>query len=155
MVTTSITGVSGSVTASKATAATSQTSVSGFANNTTTDENLTISGVLPTTQTTTQFTFADVTVPKAATATTVATGELGTDADGAAVVTAIGSSTTTALTGLGTSTTAEVLKSNTTMSLSNQTISLTAVATSGTGKVQVATGIKSATATNGNVAWAD
>jgi len=59
MVTTTITGVNGSVTASKATAATSQTSVSGFAANSTTnaifkgwtvsDENLTISGVLPTT----------------------------------------------------------------------------------------------------------
>lgn len=164
MDTITITGVSGSVTASKATAATSQTSVSGFAANSTTnaifkgwtvsDENLTISGVLPTTQTTTQFTFADVTVPKAASSTTVAVGTLSTAGTGDAVVTAINSSSTAALIDLGTSTTAEVLGSATTFKLSsNQTISLTAVATSGTGKVQVATGINSAAATGGNVAW--
>jgi len=95
-----------------------------------------------------------VTVPKAASSTTVAVGTLATTGTGDAVVTAINSSSTAALTDLGTSTTAEVLKSTTTFKLSsNQTISLTAVTTSGTGKVQVATGIASATATDGNVAW--
>ena len=118
LATTTVTGVSGSTTASKATAATSQTTAdgTGTASSTNTDwlkgvsvSNglLTIGAATMDTQTTTQFTFADVTVPTAAaSATTVATGSVTTSGSGADVVTdvAVGD-TIAAITGLGTAST--------------------------------------------------
>lgn len=166
LVTTTVTGVSGSTSASKATAATSQTTAtgSGTASSSNTDwlkgvsvsnENLTFNAVTPDTQTTTQFTFADVTVPKAAaTATTVATGATSTTGTGDAVVTGvtIGSSAT-AITGLGNPDTDTVIGSNATFTVTQPTITLASNTASATGRVSVATGISSATATNGAVAW--
>ena len=95
----------------------------------------------------TAVTISDKTVAKvAASATTVATGATSTTGTGDAVVTGvtIGSSGT-ALTGLGTPTTATVL---TGVKVTTQpTITLATDSSSGTGKVQVATGISSATST--------
>lgn len=121
LATTTVTGVSGSTTASKATAATSQTTAdgSGTASSTNTDwlKGVSVSnGVLNIgaatmdTQTTTQFTFADVTVPTAAvSATTVATGSVTTSGSGADVVTdvAVGD-TISAITALGTASTTNI-----------------------------------------------
>ena len=164
LVTTTVTGVSGSTSASKATAATSQTTAkgTGTSSSTNTDwlkgvsvanEVLTIGAATMDTQTTTQFTFSNVTVPIAASsATTVATGATSTNGTGAAVVTGvtIGSSAS-AITALGTPTTSNCL---TGVKVTTQpTISLAANAGSATGRVQVATGISSATATGGAVAW--
>ena len=164
LVTTSITGVSGSTTASKATAATSQTTAdgTGTASTTNTDwlkgvsvsnETLVIGAATMDTQTTTQFTFADVTVPTAASsATTVATGSATTSGTGAAVVTSITiGNTGAAITALGTPTTANAL---TGVKVTAQpSVSLSTNASTGTGRVQVATGISSASATDGAVAW--
>lgn len=151
LVTTSVTGVqSGTTTASKATAATSQTTAdgSGTASTTNTDwlkgvsvsnETLTIGAATMDTQTTTQFTFSDVTVPiKNSTATTVATGATSTTGTGDAVVTGvtIGSSGT-ALTGLGTASTDTVLGTGSSFSVTQPTITLS---TGSTGDITVATG---------------
>lgn len=100
LATTTVTGVSSTTTtASKATAATSQTTAdgNGTSSSTNTDwlkgvsvssEILTIGAATMDTQTTTQFTFADVTVPvKNSSATTVATGALTTSGSGASVMT--------------------------------------------------------------------
>lgn len=164
MVTTTVTGVSGSTSASKATAATSQTTAkgTGTSSSTNTDwlkgvsvanEVLTIGAATMDTQTTTQFTFSNVTVPVAASsATTVATGATSTTGTGDAVVTGvtIGSSAT-AITALGTPTTSNCL---TGVKVTTQpTISLAANASSATGRVQVAIGISSASATGGSVAF--
>lgn len=107
LVTTTVTGVSGSTSASKATAATSQTTADGTTTShqgtsqspnatyneyalgdvSVSNEVLSIKGLTLDTQTTTQFTFSDVTVPKAATsATTVATGALSSTGSGATLV---------------------------------------------------------------------
>ena len=153
--TTSITGVSGSTTASKATAATSQTTATGAGTSSTTNtdwlkgvsvtnETLILGAATMNTQTTTQFTFGDVTVPKAATATTVATGAVAdSDTNGASVVTAAGNGTTaSALTGLGTASTASVVGTAATFTNTQPTITL---ASGTTGDVTVATGIGAAT----------
>ena len=141
LTTTSVTGVNGSVTASKATAATNQTTVNGSTNSTdnsdfladvsVSNETLVLGAKKLTTQTTTQFTFSDVTVPKAATsATTVATGAVSetsvTSNVGATIVTAAGNGTTaSALTGLGSPTTANVIGASSTFTITQPTITLT------------------------------
>lgn len=164
LVTTTVTGVSGSTTASKAAAATSQTTAdgTGTSSSTNTDwlkgvsvanEVLIIGAATMDTQTTTQFTFSDVTVPIAASsATTVATGATSTTGTGDAVVTGVSiGSYASAITGLGTPSTATAL---TGVKVTNQpTISVGTNSSSGTGKVQVVTGISSATATNGAVSF--
>lgn len=155
LATTTITGVSGSTTASKATAATSQTTAdgSGTASSTNTDwlKGVSVSnGVLNIgaatmdTQTTTQFTFSDVTVPTAAaSATTVATGSTTSGGSGASIVTdvAVGD-TITALTGLGTASTDTVLGTASTFNVTDPTITVTPSTTN----------IK-ATASGANTAW--
>lgn len=107
LVTTTVTGVSGSTSASKATAATSQTTADGTTTSSSTNtdilkgasvsnEILTLGACTLDTQTTTQFTFSDVTVPKAATsATTVATGALSSTGSGATLVKSFSTSTKT------------------------------------------------------------
>lgn len=165
LVTASVTGVQATTTtASKATAATSQTTANGSGTASTantdwlkgasvTNEVLIIGAATMNTQTTTQFTFNDVTVPiKDAAATTVATGATSTTGTGDAVVTGvtIGSSAA-AITALGTPTTSTVL---TGVKVTAQpTVNLASNTATATGRVQVATGISSATATGGNVAW--
>lgn len=107
----SVTGVQATTTtASKATAGTSQTTLknTSTASTTNTDwlkgvsvanETLTIGAAVPDTQTTTQFTFADVTVPiKNASATTVATGALADSGTGADVMTATSTGSTSVAT---------------------------------------------------------
>ncbi len=165
LVVTTVTGVQASTTtASKATQGTSQTTAdgTGTASSTNTDwlkgvsvsnEILTIGAATMDTQTTTQFTFADVTVPiKDASATTVATGGTSTTGTGDAVVTGvtIGSSAS-AITALGTPSTETVLKG--VKMTAQPTIALATESSSATGRVQVATGISSATASGGDVAW--
>lgn len=106
LVTTSITGVSGSTSASKATEAASQTTADGTTTShqgttaspqatynqyilgdvSVSNETLSIKGITLDTQTTTQFTFSNVTVPTAASATTVATGAISENGTGGAVV---------------------------------------------------------------------
>lgn len=166
LVTTTVTGVNGSTVASKATAGTSQTTAdgTGTASSTNTDwlkgvsvtnETLIIGAATMDTQTTTQYTFADVTVPVAASsATTVATGATSTTGTGDAVVTGvtIGSSAS-AITGLGTASTDTVIGTASTFTVTQPTISLGTNASTATGRVQVATGISSATATGGAVDW--
>lgn len=163
--TSTVTGVTGSTTASKATADTAQTTAngSGTASQANTDwlkgvsvsnETLVIGAATMDTQTTTQFTFADVTVPVAdASATTVATGTTSTSGSGDAIVTGVTvGDSAAAITALGTASTDTVLGSASSFTVTQPTISLDTGA-SGTGKVQVATGISSATATNGAVAF--
>ena len=117
LATTTVIGVgSTTTTASKATADTSQTTAdgTGTASNTNTDwlkgvsvtsEILTIGAATMDTQTTTQYTFSDVTVPiKNNSSTTVATGSLTTSGSGANVMTSTTPSTTKVAT-KGTSTT--------------------------------------------------
>ena len=178
---TSVTGVSGSVsvtgvqstttTASKATAAASQTTATGgyTASATNTDwlmgatvqnEVLSFGAATLNTQTTTQFTFADVTVPIkatsattvpkaagsattvpiAATATTVATGALSTSGTGATVATG-SSGTITAVTGYPNVTTDDVLGADTTFDVTQPTItpSLSSVITAVSGGTTTAT----------------
>ena len=146
LVRTTITGVSGSTTASKVTTGT-QTTLSGAstASSANTDwlkgvsydsttEALIIGAATFTTQTTTQVTGnTDVTVPKAATSSTyVATGAVTGSGDGSTVMTGLGTATTaSAITGLGTFTAPSV----------------SLAAGTGTGSYTVATGITSATTT--------
>lgn len=151
LVTTTVTGVQASTTtASKATAATSQTTASGSgtASSTNTDwlkgvsvanEILTIGAATMDTQTTTQFTFADVTVPiKAASATTVATGATSESGTGDAVVTGVTvGSSASALTGLGTPSTDTVIGTGSTFTVTQPTITL---ATGSSGDITIATG---------------
>lgn len=166
LVTTTITGVSGSTSASKATAATSQTTATGAGTSSSTNtdwlkgvsvanETLTIGAATLNTQTTTQFTFSNVTVPvAAASATTVATGSTSASGTGAAVVTGvtIGESAS-AITGLGTPSTKNAIGASSTFTITQPTVSLGTNSSSATGRVQVATGISSASATGGSVAW--
>ena len=173
LVTTSITGVSGSVKASKATKGTSQTTTNGQGTSSTTntdwlkgvsvsDEILTIGAATFNTQETTQFTFADVDVPKAASAaTTVATGAVAaSDTNGASIVTAVATGTTAAaLTALGTPTTKSAIGANSTFTITQPTIALATGATAGTGVVSVATDVNvtngyiAATASGANTEW--
>lgn len=167
LVTTTVTGVqSNTTTASKATAATSQTTAtgSGTASSTNTDwlkgvsvsnETLVIGAATMNTQTTTQFTFSNVTVPiKNSSATTVATGSTSSSGTGDAVVTGVTvGDSASAITGLGTASTANVIGASSTFTITQPTVALSSNSSTATGRVQVATGISSATATNGNVAW--
>lgn len=158
LTTTSVTGVqSSTTTASKATAATSQTTVSGLAASTSnadllancsvSDETLVIGAKKLNTQTTTQFTFADVTVPiKNASATTVATGAAATGSSGATIVTGVAAgSTASALTGLGDASTASVIGNSATLTNTQPTISMALADASATGKVGVITGVSAST----------
>lgn len=138
LATTTITGVSGSVTASKVSAGTSQTTAKGTGTaSTSTDawlkgwgvsgEVLTLSGVTMDTQTTTQINIdtPSVTVPKAATsATRVATGALDTnDSNGSAIATGVTISgtgyTASALTSLGTKNTSKGLNDSTSITVTH------------------------------------
>ena len=142
---TSVTGVqSSTTTASKATAGTSQTTVSGFSTSTSNDdflrgisvsnETLIFGAASPNSQTTTQFTFTDVTVPiKAASATTVATGSTTSSGTGATVATG-SSGTINAVTGYASPTTDTVLGTASTFAVTNPTIT---VSTSGSTGPQV------------------
>lgn len=158
LTTTSVTGVqSSTTTASKATAATSQTTVSGLAASTSnadllancsvSDETLVIGAKKLNTQTTTQFTFADVTVPiKNTSATTVATGAAAAGSTGATIVTGVAAGTTAdALTGLGTASTASVIGNSATLTNTQPTISMALADASATGKVGVITGVSAST----------
>lgn len=172
LVTTSITGVNGSVKASKASKATSQTTTNGQGTSSTTntdwlkgvsvsEETLTIGAATFNTQQTTQFTFADVDVPKAASATTVATGAVAaSDTNGASIVTTVATGDTAdALTALGTPTTKSAIGTNSTFTITQPTIALATGATAGTGVVSVATDVNvttgyiGATASGANTAW--
>ena len=99
----------------------------------------------------TAVTISNKTVAKAGTAVTVATGAVAQDGTGDAVVTGITiGDSASAITGLGTPTTASCL---TGVKVTTQpTVALATGAAAGTGVVSVATGITSATATNGAVA---
>lgn len=148
LVTTSITGVSGSTTATKVTTGT-QTTATGDSSATAIDsdwlkgvtvtgETLTIGACVPVVQTTTQVTGnSSVTVPTAASAKTVATGSLAADGTGASVMTGLGTAVTaSAITSLGTFTA--------------PTVGLATGATAGTGVISVATGIDTASTTVNN-----
>ncbi len=182
----SIYGVqSSTTTASKATAATSQTTATGAgtATSTNTDwlkgisvanETLTIGAATMDTQTTTQFTFSNVTVPikntsqtafltdtasgtvlagpTIVTGITATSGDLSATASGADVAWN-SKDAVTAVTGYASPTTATVIGSSSTFTNTQPTVALATDTASGTGKVQVATGISSATATDGAVAW--
>lgn len=155
LATTTVTGVSGSTTASKATASTSQTTADGTGTASTTNTDwlkgvsvsngvLNIGAATMDTQTTTQFTFSDVTVPTAAaSATTVATGSTTDSGSGADIVTdvAVGN-TISAITSLGSPSTHSVLGSGSNIGFTNPTITVTPSTTN----------VK-ATASGGNVAW--
>lgn len=173
LATTSLIGVSGSTIASKATAAASQTTATGSttASSSNTDllkgvsvnnGTLTFGSATLATQTTTQQTFTDVTVPQAAAnATVVATGKTATtDANGDTIVTAASAGTSgSAVTSLGTASTDTVLGTASNFSVTQPTIALSTNATAGTGVVNVATGASAtktylgAAASGGNVAW--
>lgn len=155
----SVTGVqSTTTTASKATAGTSQTTATGAGTTSTTNtdwlkgvsvnnEELIIGAATLNTQSTTQYTFSDVTVPiKAASATTVATGSTVDSGDGASVVTSASSSGT-----------ASVIGASSTLSATGGQVSLVNSTTSG--DVEYLPGITAyteyltASASGGNVAW--
>ena len=155
LATTTITGVSGSTTASSATAATSQTTAKGtgtastdntnwLKNISVTDGVLTIGAASMDTQTTTQYTFTSVTVPKAASsATRVATGAVNTtDTQGASVVvSASASATGAAITAMGTISTDSVIGGDSTFTVTQPTITLAANTSTATGRVKVLTGL--------------
>lgn len=158
LTTTSIKGVAGSTTASKANAATSQTTATGSttasAVNTdilkgasVTNEVLSLGAATLNTQTTTQQTFSDVTVPIEAAATIVATGKVAaSDTNGDSVVTdTSASSSGSALTGLGTPSTDTVIGSDSTFTVTQPTINLQSNAQTGTGVISVATGVSGTT----------
>lgn len=179
LTTSSITGISGSTSASAAIAGTSQTTASGqatnaisaiglqddavAANNTNwiraarydaTNNMLIISDASMATQTTTQYTFESVTVPIAASATSVVTGLSSTSTNNLGpVVASISTNSNSALTGLGTPSTDSVFGADTTFSAT------TTNAISNSGAAQVVTNASkttkymSASATGGNVAW--
>lgn len=183
---TAIYGVqSSTTTASKATAATSQTTATGAGTSSSTNtdwlkgvsvsnETLTIGAATLNTQTTTQHTFSDVTVPKKNTSTTNFLASIGTTQPSQGSYTTVVTGVTannfipiftasggnvawnskdavTAVTGYSSPGTATVIGSSSTFTNSQPTVTL---ATNDTlGDVQVVTGISSATATGGNVAW--
>ncbi len=175
LATTTVTGVSGSTTASKVTRA-SQTTSKGTGTASTlntewlkgvsvSDETLIIGAVTMDTQTTYSVSATtDVTVPvAAASATQVATGAVAaTDTHGATVVTsATNGTSTTALTGLGDPTTDSVIGAASTFTITQPTIALATGATAGTGVISVATDASGTTkyiggsASGANVAWKD
>lgn len=161
LVTTTVTGVSGSVTASKVSAGTDQTTAKGTGTaSTSTDawikgwsvsnELLTLGGVTMDTQTTTQVNIdtASVTVPKAASATRVATGALAdTDSNGATIATGVSTS--------GSGQTAKALVSLPAPTITQPTISLSTNNTGGTGQATVAanTQVAADRAANVAIAW--
>lgn len=177
LVTTSVTGVTSSTTtASKATVgtATSQTTATGGGTSSTTNtdwlkgvsvsnETLVIGAATLNTQTTSipNITFSDITVPvKASSATTVATGAVSNSGTGDAVVTdvAVGD-TFNAVTGYSSPTTANVIGTSSTFTITQPTVTLTANAGTGTGRITYVesatadtTNIK-ATASGANTAW--
>lgn len=161
LVTDSVTGVqAATTTASKAAAATTQTTATGSGNSSTTNtdwlkgvsvsnEILTIGAATMATQSTTQFTFSDVTVPiKDASATTIATGQISSGGSGASIATdvSVGSSV-------------DVIGSNATLSNTQPTITLAQNDSSAAGRVGVVTAVGATTtylkasAANGGVAW--
>lgn len=163
LATTTVTGVqSTTTTASKATAGTAQTTATGTGTASTvnsdwlkgvsvTNGSLVLGAATLNTQSTPQYTFADVTVPiKNSSATTVASGSTTTSGSGADVVTAVGvGDTFNAVTGY-TPSTDTVLGTGSSITISSGT----------TGDVTVATGIGAATtkylsagASGANVAW--
>ena len=165
---TTIKGVGGTANVSKVKAGTNQTTLTNTTSADTTtaawlkgwsvsNEVLTINGVQPQTQTTSQVTIEtdSITVATAsANTTTVATGGISAGASGGAVGTAITSTCATAVTALGNPATTSVAGASATFKISTEpTISLATDASSGTGKVSVATSIKSAAATGGGVSW--
>lgn len=140
--TTTVYGVQSTTTsASKASAAQSQTTATGGGTSTTnntdwlkgvsvTDEVLTIGAAAMNTQSTTQYTFSDVTVPiKNSATTTVATGQLVASGGGATIATnvSIGSSV-------------DVIGNNATFTNTQPTVSLSSGATAGTGVIALAYG---------------
>lgn len=162
--TTSVIGVqSGTTTASKATAADSQTTAKGTGTaSTSTDawikgwsvsnELLTLGGVTMDTQTTTQHTFADVTVPiKNTNATTVANGSLVATSTTSNVGGTIVESVTTS----GTGYTANAVTSLGNPTVTQPTITLATSGTESTGSTAVAAATQvNATNTNvGAVGW--
>lgn len=175
LATTTVTGVSGSTTASKVTRASQTTSKgTGTASTSNTewlkgvsvsDETLIIGAVTMDTQTTYSVSATtDVTVPVAAkSATQVATGAVAaTDTHGATVVTsATNGTSTTALTGLGDPTTDSVIGAASTFTITQPTIALATGATAGTGVISVATDASGTTkyiggsASGANVTWKD
>ena len=149
LATTSVTGVqSTTTTASKATAGTAQTTATGGGTASTTNTDwlkgvsvsngsLVIGAATMNTQSTPQYTFADVTVPiKNTSATTVASGSTTTSGTGADVVTGVSvGDTFDAVTGYASPTTDTVLGTSSSITLASGT----------TGDVTVATGIGAAT----------
>ena len=174
LVTTSITGVSGSTSVNNYTR-TGQTTATGATTASSSNDNilkgvsvsngvLTFGAATLNTQTTGSVGSASsVTVPVAASnATTVATGKVAaSDSNGATVVTAASAgSSGTALVDLGTPTTATVIGSASTFTNTQPTIALVTGATAGTGVISLTNAAGStkhltATATNGAVAWAN
>lgn len=87
------------------------------------------------------------TAPTLGTAITVATGSTSTTGTGDPVVTGVTIGTSgTAITGLGTASTASVIGSSSTFTITQPTVALATDTASATGRVQVATGISGATA---------
>ena len=172
LATTSIAGVSGSTVASKASEATAQTTAtgSGTSSQTNTDwlKGVSVqSGVLSfgaatlDTQTTTQQTFADVTVPVADEATIVATGKVAaSDLNGDSIVTdADEDVTASALTALGAATTDSVIGADSTFAVTQPTIALATNAAAGEGVVSLTSSVSAsttnigATASGANTEW--
>lgn len=121
------------LSASKVTLGTAKTVATGALSSTGTGDDVTST-----------ITISDKTVAKQGTAVTVATGATSTTGTGAAVVTGVTIGTSgAAITALGTPTSDTVLTG----------VKLATNASSGTNRVRVATGITSANATGGNVAW--
>ena len=154
LTTVSITGVNGSTTASKATAATAATAATGagtastnnadfLKNISVSNETLTIGAATLDTTSIPQYTFSDITVPQAATATTVATGKVAdSDANGASIITNVTAGTSAAaITDLGTATTKNVVGVNSTFTITQPSIALAANATAGAGVVSVVNSI--------------
>ena len=162
--TTSVIGVqSSTTTASKATAADSQTTAKGTGTaSTSTDawikgwsvsnELLTLGGVTMDTQTTTQHTFADVTVPiKNTNATTVANGSL----VATSTTTNVGGTIVESVTSSGTGYTANAVTSLGNPTITQPTITLSTSATESTGSAEVAspTQVNAANINVGAVGW--
>ena len=92
------------------------------------------------------------TAPTLGTAITVATGSTSTEGTGDAVVTGVTvGSSASAITALGTASTADVIGSSSTFTITQPTVALATDSSSATGRVQVATGITSASASGGAV----
>lgn len=164
---TTIYGVNGTTTASKATAAASQTTATGGVTSSSTDTELlkgisVVNGVLTfgaatlNTQTTTQQTFSDVDVPVTnSSSTTVMTGIVSASSASTIgpFVESVATTTDSALTGLGAPTTDSVLGANTSFSASTTN----AISDSGTAQVVTDTSATkkylSASASGANTAW--